>query len=235
MASSAFLREKHLLTIGILRLLDDRYADLPRPGRVLQLIVTNLRNRPLSSTDVESMRDSIMSLYHNLITGSKDFPVIPFKGSFRSRQTDTPFEHVEVERRENTMPSPLMEGPAGIMAPAAAFTSATSPILTPVLPERTEPGGLRADRRNCVRRVEFDDKTVTRVISPVYRSESTELTNRWRVSDYRADGHVLMSVLCKFTKESAQCAKTQRKRKRKGTEEVTTGSSLSPPKKRLRV
>ncbi|XP_056260320.1 uncharacterized protein LOC130186961 isoform X2 [Seriola aureovittata] len=194
-------------------------ADLPRPGRILQLIVTNLRNRPLSSTNIESMRDFILSLYHNLITSSKDFPVIPFKGTFRSRQLATPFDEVAQERVENTTPSPPVEGPSGLMAPPAASRSVTSPILTPVLPEKTDPGRLKADRRNYVRRIEFDDKTVTRVISPVYRSESTELTNRWRVSDYSADGQVLMSVLCKFAKESTWCARTQMKKKRKDTEE----------------
>lgn len=206
-------------------------AALPRPGRVLQLILTNLRNRPLSGANVDSMRESILSLYHNLITGSKDFPLIPFKGSFRSRQTTTPFVEVEPQQRENTTLAPLLEAPSGIMVPTASSRSA--PILTPVLPEKTELGALKGDRRNCVRHVEVGGRTVTRVISPVYRSESTELTNRWRVSDYEADGQVLMSVLCRFVKESTQCAQTLRK-KRKDAEEDSS-SSLSPSKKRLRV
>ncbi len=208
-------------------------AALPRPGRVLQLILTNLRNRPLSSTNVDSMRESILSLYHNLITGSKDFPIIRFKGSFRSRQTSTPFVDVEPEQRENTALSPVLEGPSGIMVPAASSSSAPPPILTPVLPEKTELGALKGDRRNCVRRLELDGRTVTRVISPVYRSESTQLTNRWRVSVYGADGQVLMSVLCRFVKESTQCAKAHGK-KRKDTGEASS-SSPSPAKKRLRV
>ncbi|XP_044035490.1 uncharacterized protein LOC122868019 isoform X2 [Siniperca chuatsi] len=175
-------------------------AALPRPGRVLQLLMTNLRNRPLSSTSVDSMRESILSLYHNLITGSKDFPLIPFKGSFRSRQTATPFVPVEQEQKENTTPS-LTDTPAGIMVPTAGLSASPPIILTPVLPERTELGALKADRRNCVCNMEFDGRTVTRVISTVYRSKSTNLTNRWRVSDYSAEGHVLMSVLSNWSSQ----------------------------------
>lgn len=47
----------------------------------------------------------------------------------------------------------------------------------------------------------------TRVISTVYQTEDTEMTNRWRVTDYSADGRVLMSVLCRFLKTSAKGAK----------------------------
>ncbi|GLD70554.1 uncharacterized protein AKAME5_002187200 [Lates japonicus] len=70
------------------------------------------------------------------------------------------------------------------------------------------------------------------------RTDSTELTNRWRVTDYSSDGHTLMSVLCQFTEKSAQCAMTQSKREREETTSTstsTTSSSFSPPKKRLRV
>lgn len=88
-----------------------------------------------------------MSLYHNLITGSKDFPLIQFKGSPRSRQTVTPF--VNVEQRENTTPFPLIEGPSGMMVPTAGSRSSPPAILIPVLPERTELRALKADRRNC--------------------------------------------------------------------------------------
>ncbi|XP_038575359.1 uncharacterized protein LOC119911536 [Micropterus salmoides] len=229
MVSSGFCREEQLLTLGIVRLLDDRYAALPRPGRVLQMIVTNLRNRPLSSTSVASMRESILSMYHHLITGSKDFPLIPFKGSLRTRQTATPFVPVDQEERENTTPS-LTDEPAGILVPTAGLSSSAPNILTAAHPERTELGALRADPRNCVRRMEFDGETVTRVISTGSRFEGTEVTNRWRVSDYSGDGRILMSVLCQFTRESTYCARTLRK-KRKGTEE----ESSTRPKKRLRV
>ncbi len=193
-------------------------------------MVTNLRNRPLSSTSVDSLRECVLSLYHNLITGSKDFPPIEFRGSFRTRLTATPFPQVEQERRENATSS-LLLGPSGRLEPSS---STARPMLTPVLPERAELEALKADRRNCVRRVEVDGRTVTRVISPVYSTESTVLTNLWRLSDYRADGQVLMSVLCRFTKESAQCARTRQRQKRKHTE-TSSSCSRPPPEKRMRV
>lgn len=200
------------------------------------MIVTNLRNRPLRSTNLKSMCKSVLSLYHSLVTGSRDFPLIPFKGFFRSLQMTTPFAHPKRSRRENTAPSPLTDAPAGVMVPTAGSTSSPPDILTPVLPEKTELGALKADSRNCVRNVDFDGSTVTRVISTVYSSESSELTNRWRVTDYAADGHILMSVLCHFVRKSAQFAKTPRQEKRKDAEEEGSGSSSqSPPKKRLRL
>ncbi|XP_067444968.1 uncharacterized protein [Thunnus thynnus] len=231
MASSGLHREKHLLTLGILRV-DARYANLPRPEPILQLFLTNLRNRPLNTANINSMRESILSMYHSLITGSKTFPVIPFKGCLRSVQTVTPFLRTEQEQRENTTPSPLTDAPAGVMVPAAGSSSSPPTMITPVLPERTAFAALKADRRNCVRSMEFDGSTFTRVISTVYCSESTEMANRWRVTDYSTDGHVLMSALCQFTKNSAQCARTSTRTKRKVTEEE---SSLSAPKKRLRL
>ncbi|XP_044201034.1 uncharacterized protein LOC122976528 [Thunnus albacares] len=231
MASSGLHREKHLLTLGILRV-DERYANLPRPGPILQLFLTNLRNRPLRAANIKSMRESILSMYHSLISGSKSFPVIPFKGYLSSVQMVTPFVQTEQEQRENDTPSPLTDAPAGVMVPAADSSSSPPTMMTPVLPERTAMAALKADRRNCVRNMDLDGSTFTRVISTVYRSDSTERANRWRVTDYSTDGHVLMSALCQFTKNSAQCAKTSAQRKRKVTEEE---SSLSAPKKRLRL
>lgn len=163
-------------------------------------MVTNLRNRPVSSTSVESIRNSFLSLYHNLITGSRDFPLIQYKGTYGFTRTVMPFLDVEQDLRENTCPSPLMEGPSGLIILTEESRSAHRTILTPVLPERTELGVLMADHRNCIPKVELDGKTMTRVISPVFRSESSQLTNRWRVSDFRADGQTLMSVLWQTTK-----------------------------------
>lgn len=154
------------------------HSALPWPGKVLQMIVTNLRNRPLESTSIMSTRESILSLYHNLITGSKEFPVIPFIGSFHCLQTAAPFAHTEPEQRENTA-SRLLEEPAGIMVHAAGSGST---IFTPVLPEKTEPGAVKADRRNCVRRMECNGRTVTRVLLSTHRDgkplESDRLQSR---------------------------------------------------------
>lgn len=210
---------------------------LVRPTQILQIISTNLRNRPLSRSNIDSIYESIPSLYHSLVTGSKDFPLIPVKGLYSSRLMFTPFPHSRQSQRENTPPSPLTEEPVGLMVPTAGSSSPPPNILTTVLPEKTEIEALKADRRNCVRSLEFDGSTVTRVISTVYRTESAELTNCWRVTDYTADGHLLMSVLCRFTKVSTKCAKTPKQGKRKDTEEESSSSSssLSPPKKRLRV
>ncbi|KAI3365907.1 hypothetical protein L3Q82_000729 [Scortum barcoo] len=199
------------------------------------MLVTNLRNRPLESTNVKSMCKSILSLYHSLVTGSKDFPLIAVKGFSHTAKTTSPFPHTEQNYRENTKPSPSMNAPAGMMVPTAGSTSSPPNILTPVLPEKTELEALKADPRNFVRTMKVDGRTDTRVISTVYSSESSELTNRWRVTDYSADGHILMSVLCQFTRKSACFAKTPRQQKRKHTEEESSSSSQSPPKKHLRL
>lgn len=122
---------------------------LPRP-RVLQLIVTNMRNRSLSSTAMGSRRESFLSLYHNLTTGSNDFPLIHFKGTFHSCQMVKAIVDVEQEQRENTTPSPFVEGPSSLMLPTAGSRSTHRTILTPVLLERTELGALMADRRNTL-------------------------------------------------------------------------------------
>ncbi|KAL3060672.1 hypothetical protein OYC64_015098 [Pagothenia borchgrevinki] len=84
--------------------------------------------------------------------------------------------------------------------------------------------------------MEYEGITFTRVISTVYRSESTEMNNRWRVTDYSANGHVKMTVVCQFIRESACYANKPLKRKRMATdEETTTSSSQSRPNKRLRL
>lgn len=205
-----------------------------RTGRILQMIVTNLRNRPVSSTDMRSMCRTVLSLYHSLTTGSKDFPLVPIDGRFTYRQVTSPFGHTKPT--ENTTPPPFMDAPAGLMVPAVGSSSSPD-MLTAVFPEKTELAALRADRRNCVRSVELDGRTVTRVVSTVYHSNGTELTNRWRVSDYSTDGHLLMSILCQFTKKSARYAGIPTRRKRKATEEESDSSSSSqpPPKKCLRL
>lgn len=202
------------------------------PGPVLQLGVKNLRNSQLSAFNIDSMSDSVLSLYHSLITGSKDFPMIGYGGTMNYNKVSSPFpvpRHVE-----NTEPSPWTVGPAGMIVPPAGSTSSPPTMLTPPLPERANIYALRADPRNCVRQMEYEGITFTRVISTVYWSESTEMNNRWRVTDYSANGHVKMSVLCQFIRESACYAKKPLRRKRMARdEETTTSSSQSRPNKRL--
>ncbi|KAM7390826.1 hypothetical protein PAMA_008826 [Pampus argenteus] len=235
MSSAGSSREKHLLTACILSV-KGAYVDLPLPSHVLQMFVTNLRNRPLSSTNIDSIRESFLSLYHNLITGSKEYPSIHYYGFFHSRELSTPFPHIPLERRENRAPCPLTAGPSGLMVPPARSGSSLQTVLTPNLPEKADLTALKTDRRNCVCNLELDGRAVTRVISPVYRSENIELKNRWRLTDYNADGHTLMSVFCRFHKDSTQCSKTQNKRgKRKAAEEESTSSTLTPPKKLPRL
>ena len=106
------------------------------------------RNRPLTSTDVDSK--DIGSLYeevhpepvsqpHHRLEGlPKLFHTIPF----RFYQVATPFFNVEPEQMENTTPSPLMEEPGGLM------------LRPPALPEWTEPGARWAYRRNRVQQLE---------------------------------------------------------------------------------
>ncbi|XP_034529997.1 uncharacterized protein LOC117805389 isoform X1 [Notolabrus celidotus] len=221
-------REKYLLSTGIVRVLDERYVELPRPGPVLQMLVTNLRNRPLCSSDTEVLSHSMLSLYHDLVTGSKDFPMIQAEVFLRVNLLTTPFGELDV--RENTRP---MDGPDGVMVPPAGSGSPPPNMQTPVLPERTDLGTLMADPDNCVTFTKIDDRTISRVISTVFDTDGTELTNRWRVTTYSQDGHLLMSVLCGFVRKSARYAytpQTWKKRKRDSEEE-----SQSPPKKHLRL
>jgi len=106
-------------------------AALPLPDDVLQLEITNLRNR-----------DSVLSLYHNLITGSKDYPIIPYKGFFIAQLFFKAFANQE--QRANSTPGPLMEAPSGLVVPPAGSSSAPAPVLTPALSEQAELGALKA-------------------------------------------------------------------------------------------
>ncbi|XP_039862834.1 uncharacterized protein LOC120742641 isoform X1 [Simochromis diagramma] len=228
MTSTNFSREMHLLSLFIEEVIDQRYAELVSPITAPQMVVINLRNRELSSSQLDSMSHLVLTLYHNLVTGSKDFPYIPFKGLFHRDQVTTPFVHVRQSQRENTTPSPPTDSPAGMMLPPAGSSSHPR-FLTPVLPEKADLAVLKADRRNCVGTLTVDGLLVTRVISTVYRTEDTEMTNRWRITDYSADGRVLTSVLCRFLNMSAKRAK------RKAPEEESSIRSPTPARKRLRL
>lgn len=187
---------------------------------------------------------TIPSLYHNFITGSKDFPLIAVRGFLNSLLLDIPFK----KTTENTKPSHLMLAPAGLMVPPPG-SSLLPNILTPVHPEKTEVGVLKADRRNVVRTMTFKGISFTRVISLVYSLENTELPNLWRVTDYTTDGKVLMSVLCRFTGRMGQRILTEAPGKRRNREEEeedgssgsngssssSSSSNPSPPQKRLRL
>ncbi|KAK2858817.1 hypothetical protein Q5P01_003437 [Channa striata] len=196
---SRFRRETFLLTLGVNQVLDNNYVALLRRLRVLQVILTNLRNRPLDSSHISAMSESILSLFHNFVTGSRDFPLIPSIGFLDGLQLHSPFPFVWREETENAKPNPLTLQPAGVMVPTAGYSSSHKNILTPAHPEKAEVAALRADWRNSVRTMLIDSKSVTRVIATVHSTEGAELANYWRVSDYSADGHILMSVLCKFT------------------------------------
>ncbi|KAL3976199.1 ATP-dependent RNA helicase DDX59 [Sarotherodon galilaeus] len=228
MTSANLDREMHLLSLFIERVKDQRYAELVSPTISRQMVVINLRNRQLTNSHLDSMSHLVLTLYHNLVTGSKDFPHILFKGLFHRDQVTTPFVHVRLSQRENTTPSPPTDSPAGMMLPPAGSSSHPR-FLTPVLPEKAALAVLKADRRNCVRTLTVDGLPVTRVISTVYRTVDTEMTNRWRVTDYSADGRVLMSVLCRFLKTSAKGAK------RKAPEEENSIRSPTPLRKRFRI
>ncbi|KAK2826303.1 hypothetical protein Q5P01_020517 [Channa striata] len=227
-------REKHRMIFAIDRVLDETYAALPTPsGQTIQMILINLRNRPLSRSNISSMSQSILSLYHSLITGAKDFPVISCESAFISSVITTPFPNTKHSQKENNMPCPLMLQPAGVVVPAEGSGSSPPITWTPVHPEKAELRALRADRRNCVRIMEFYGSSFTRVISPVYRTDGSELTNCWRVTDYSADGNTLMSVHCRFNKETTRFAAAQREWS--GGEEDDSSSSLPPPRMHLRL
>ncbi|KAK2900036.1 hypothetical protein Q8A73_013165 [Channa argus] len=231
-----FCREKHRMIFAIDRVLDDTYAALPTPvNQTVQMVLINLRNRPLSKANITSMSDSVLSLYHSLITGNKDFPVISCERAFNSSVITTPFPNTQQSQRENTRPSPLTLAPAGVVVPTGGSSSSPPTIWTPVHPEKAELRALKADRRNCVRNMEFCGSSFTRVISAVFRSDNSELDNYWRVTDYSADGHILMSVLCRFNKKTAQFAATQREGVRRGDRKEEDSSNMPPPRMHLRL
>ncbi|XP_028272713.1 uncharacterized protein LOC114443008 [Parambassis ranga] len=180
-----------------------------------EMFLTNLRNRRLSSADIQSMTTTIPSLYHNYVTGSSSFPVIAGQGVVTSRSLGS---LPSAEQNENAPSSLLSERPAATMVPPAR--TAVRPILTPVLPDKANLEVLRADRRNSVRTMDLDGRTVVRVISPIFLSDDTMLENRWRVTDYNIHGCVLMSVLCRFKVPHGTKRKT---------------SSPRPPPKCIRV
>ncbi|XP_030584423.1 uncharacterized protein LOC115779766 isoform X2 [Archocentrus centrarchus] len=200
-------------------------ARLMKAFSVRKMLVTNLRNRPLNDSNIDSMSNLVLSLYHNLVTGDKDFPFIPIRGNFCSDKLVTPF--AQTGHTENDTPSPHIVSPPGVMVPPAG-SNFPPQFLTPVLPEKADVYVLKADRRNCVSTLNVDGNAVTRVISTVYRNEDTEMANRWRVTDYSEEGNVLMSVLCQFSEKSARCAK-------RNAEEESSNGSPTPPRKRLRL
>ncbi|KAL3307450.1 hypothetical protein Ciccas_014034, partial [Cichlidogyrus casuarinus] len=132
-------------------------------------------------------------------------------------------------QRENTTPSPSTDSPAGMMV-LPAGSRLHSQILTPVLPEKVAIYVLKAARRNCVHSLDVNSLIVTRVISAVYHTKDTEMTNSWRITDSSSEGRVIMSVLCQFLKRFAQSMK------RKATKEESSSSrSPTPPKKHFRL
>ncbi|CAJ1087201.1 uncharacterized protein LOC123981103 [Xyrichtys novacula] len=231
MALSASGREKFFLSIGIFRLPAD-YAFLPLPRRDLQLYVTNLRNRPLESVRVVSLGQTVMSLYHNLITGSRDFPVIPYRAPTRVWQVSAPFEREE--DKENSR-HPSLAAPPGRMVPLAGYTHRTI-LMNQRLPERVELRTLE-DPWTGVHSLMVDGRMTKRVISTVFDSHQSVVTNRWRVTDYSENGQCLMSVLCRFTAKSTRCVERPKKRKRGHEEEGQDGegSSQPHPKRPIRV
>lgn len=189
-------------------------------------MVANLRNRPPSDAGLDSTRDTVVSPCNDLVAGSGDFPPIPFGGSLSRRRVFTPF--AEQEQGENTW-QPCPETAPG---PTHPRVDPLPPIvLTPVLPERVEPGALPRDSGNRVQRPEANGRRVSGVISTVFRTNPARLTDRRRVSDYAEDGQCLASVLCGLAPWSVRSVPKSRKRRRDRTEEE---GSRSQPKKRLR-
>ncbi|XP_047445382.1 uncharacterized protein LOC125011368 [Mugil cephalus] len=225
MTTRPLRREKLLLTYKISHVQDERYADLLEPDTTLELFLTNMRNRSLLAVSIDSMTKSVLSLYHSLLTGSKEFPVIEADVHMNLMFVNTLDEQLKQPNWENAPPT-------GMLPPARGVR--TRKIFTPAIPEEADMEVLKGDRRNCIRTMEFRFGNVyTRVISPVYRSQDRELPNRWRVTDYDTSGKLVMSTLCQFKRCSVQLAKSKRKREEDCS--TTTSSSSSPPKKRARV
>lgn len=183
------------------------------------MVFFNLRNRPLSSRHLDSMRQSILTLYHDFATGSKHFPVIDFIGYFSHAKLHAGFRR----RTENKKSTRYILAPTGSMVPPAG-SSCTAAFLTPVLPEWAELGAVKADGRNFVQTVKFKGLTFTRVISTVYSPDGSELLNRWRVTDYTLYGHVIMSALCYFTDEFGDKELTPIQRRRKPADKIIRSS-----------
>ncbi|CAJ1055166.1 uncharacterized protein LOC122973017 [Xyrichtys novacula] len=228
MALLASGREKFLLSICIIRLPDD-YEFLPVPRGTLQMYVTNLRNRPVERVRVVSLKETVMSLYHNLITGSGDFPVIHFRGPTFFRQESAPFRREE--DKENSR-HPSQAAPPGMMVPLAGYTSRTT-LMNQPLPERVELRTL-GDPWTRVHSLMVDGRKTKRVISTVFDSHQSVVTNRWRITDYSENGQCLMSVLCRFTAASTRCVERPKKRKRGHEEEDQDGEGSCQPQPKRR-
>lgn len=84
---------------------------------------------------------TVLSLYHNLITGSKKFPFIPYRVFFCCSVLSTAFQHIEQEQRENIGVSSLMEENDGAC-------SSPQTGLTPVLPEVAYFAAVKGDHRD---------------------------------------------------------------------------------------
>lgn len=160
-------------------------AELVSPVSLRQMVVTNLRNQPLSSSHLDSINNQILSLYHDLVTGSKEFPHIAVRGLFHSEQMTTTFTAVLKSQRENTTPSPSTSWydgaacrvPLTFSDPDSCTSRQGGYLCTEYRPEELCPHL-------------GDGLIVTRVISALDRTEDSEMTNHWRVTDYSSEAEL---------------------------------------------
>lgn len=172
-----------------------------------------------SELHLDSMRRPIFSPYRDFGTGSKHFPLIHFIGYFWHGKLHAGFRR----HTENKKPPRYMLALPGLMvlSPGSSHTPA---FLTPVLPERVELGALKGDGRNCVHTGKFKGLTFIRVISTAYSPNGSELSNRWRVTNYTLHEHVIVLAFCYFMYEFGDKELTPIQRKKKVADKIICSS-----------
>lgn len=157
-------------------------AELVSPVSLRQMVVTNLRNQPLSSSHLDSINNQILSLYHDLVTGSKEFPHIAVRAdddNFYCCAEKSEGEHHSISFYKLTSwyDGAACRVPLTFSDPDSCTSRQGGYLCTEYRPEELCPHL-------------GDGLIVTRVISALDRTEDSEMTNHWRVTDYSSEAEL---------------------------------------------
>ena len=220
-----------------------------RYRKVISVHVSNLRNRPLSDEDREAIVDCIPELYHRIdqVSGLSSLRVV--EEQLLRPPTDftvvPPLQvYPEILKHPNWH-APLPQPPA--VKPPAVLSTIDSvlhqvfrgSLVTPRHPDTLTPlAPFRRNSSNQYDLVQLNGQWLPRVISHVGTTSGRVLRHKWRVTFYRTDGQMMLSVFCRFPGEKVRRRLTldfdeKRKPKRKTAADGKIGSISRSLSRRL--
>ena len=196
-------------------------SSLRRPKRcrrertVISVHLSNLRNRPLSDEDMEAITECVPELYSRLhqVSGLSSLTVVD-EQLLRPPTDFTVVEPVVVlpeimklgtlEKWNAPLPQPPTVKPPAVMSKVDSVIHQEFPgsLVTPRHPDTLTP--LAPFRRNSSCQYDFVERNgqwLPRVISHVGTTSGRVVRRQWRVSLYRTDGQMMLSVFCRFPEE----------------------------------